>query len=86
MKPVRLYCTGRKTHDPVTVLAYSGKVPIPERWAWSPSPSSVLELLCDRRSGGCGRSPRPGDTPLRKLVEAVADTPSREFDISYWNL
>ena len=61
---VTLYCTHRGTArqgDPaVIVYVYDGPVPLPDGYSVT-LPSSVFELLCDRRIGGCGRSPRPSD-------------------------
>lgn len=82
---VRLICTGRGTHPPVAVYSYDGPTPWPE--GFSPRPrGSDFSLACERSKGGCGRNLRPGDEPLRKLVNAIADTPSAVFDLSYWAL
>jgi hypothetical protein len=78
-------CTGRGTHDPVPILVYDGPVPVPEGHDFY-SRHSVMDLLCDRASGGCGRAPRLSNPRLRQLVNAVADTPGRTFDISHADL
>jgi hypothetical protein len=80
---VTLICTGRGTHDPVPI--YVVEVPLPDGWAAYPR-HSVMDLLCDRAKGGCGRAPRLSNARLRALIEAVADTRSRTFDISFASL
>ncbi len=83
---VDLHCTGRGTHDPVIVYTYDGPVPLPARWTATVR-QEELDLLCDRRRGGCGRAPRPGTARLRAVIEAVAGTPSSALrDISNWPL
>lgn len=76
-------CTGRGTHAPAIIWIVD--VPLPERWE-AYGRSTVMDLLCDRRSGGCGRAPRLSSPRLRALIEAIADTPGRTFDISLADL
>jgi hypothetical protein len=45
--------------------------PLPDDW--SPGmPSSVFDLPCERRDGGCGRNLRPSDDVLRQLLNGLA--------------
>lgn len=82
---VTLVCSGRGTHEPVVVYRYEGPLPWPEDF--SPRPrGSEFSLLCEESKGGCGRDIRPGDARLRQLVNAIADTPTQAFDVSYWIL
>lgn len=83
---VTITCTGRGTHQPAPILVYGGSVPVPESYYFYGPHSMVMDLLCDRASGGCGRAPRLSNARLRKLIEAVADTPGRIFDISMADL
>jgi hypothetical protein len=76
---VTLICTGRGTHDPIPV--YIVDVPLPDGWT-AYGRSTVMDLLCDRGAGGCGRSPRLSNARLRALIEAVAATSGKTFDIS----
>jgi hypothetical protein len=84
---VVLYCTGRVTHPPVEIYIYNGPVPVPEDTRFY-NEHSIMELYCDRRRGGCGRSPRPGHDWLRELINGVIvnNTPGHMFDISYLDL
>ena len=82
---VTIMCTGRGTHEPVAILVYPGPVPVPESHDFYPR-HSVMDLLCDRARGGCGRAPRLSNPDLRQLINAVADTPGRTFDISMASL
>jgi hypothetical protein len=83
--PVVIMCTGRGTHEPVTILSYSGPVPVRDDHEFYPR-HSVMDLVCDRASGGCGRAPRLSNARLRHLIDAVAGTPGRRFDISFADL
>ena len=80
---VTLFCTGRGTHEPMPI--YVVDVPLPDGWT-AYGRSTVMDLVCDRASGGCGRAPRLSNGRLRALIEAVADTPARTFDISFASL
>ncbi len=82
---VTIMCPGRGTHEPVVILAYSGPVPVQDDRDFYPR-HSEMDLLCDRARGGCGRGPRLSNPRLRQLVNAVADTPRRTFDISLADL
>jgi hypothetical protein len=69
----------------VLILVYDGPVPVPESYDFYPR-YSVMDLLCDRASGGCGRAPRMSNAQLRRLIDAVAATPGRQLDISLADL
>ena len=83
--PVTILCTGRGTHEPVLILVYDGPVPVPGSFDFYPR-HSVMDLLCERASGGCGRAPRLSNAQLRQLIDAVAGMPGRQFDISVVDL
>jgi hypothetical protein len=80
-----LVCTGRGTHDPVTLYIYDGEIPVPDWWRVS-ARSSVFELVCRSRLGGCGYAPRPSDAAMRALIAAAAGHPSKVLDVSYSGL
>ena len=76
---VTFICTDRGTHERVDI--YIVQVPLPEGWAAYPG-HSEMDLACDR----CGRAPRLSNSRLRALIESVAETPSKTFDISLADL
>jgi hypothetical protein len=83
--PVVIMCAGRGTHEPMLILVYDGPIPVPESFDFYPR-NSEMDLLCDRAKGGCGRAPRLTNARLRQLIDAVAVTPGRQFDISFADL
>ncbi|HEY7296047.1 MAG TPA: hypothetical protein VH916_13465 [Dehalococcoidia bacterium] len=75
-----LYCTGRGTHAPVAVDTIDA--PKPDGYLFYDR-HTVMDLLCDRKRGGCGRAPRLSNDSLRQLVNGLAERETGAFDISY---
>ena len=77
MTAVRLICSHRGVHRPVTVLRYQGPLPVPEHYK-PRLRGSTLELRCSH----CGHAPRPGDEGLRQLLLTAAALPGQTLDIN----
>lgn len=85
MTVITLICTDRGQHEPQKVDVYYVTAPLAPDWTppmWVTH--ADYELACERRLGGCGRSPRPALDELRQIVGTLAaqDTPA-PFDVSY---